>query len=211
MLRTISLEDCLVTSRSRFGKTRLELRIVGVDDGAFSPTRDHRETALLLAVLLKGFRIQSVLLGRIQIDGTDASHVLKVLLRRVRFEVVMLSGISFGGFNLIDISKLAREIRKPVIAVSGEKPDNRAVQKALKTHFPDWEMRWNIVRSAGRLYSCKPLENEPRLYYEVKGATPDFANKVISSTAAISRLPEPIRVARILARGLSGLTKIRRS
>jgi len=62
-----------------------------------------------------------------------------------------------------------------------------------------------MIRSAGRIYSYAPLRKEPRLYFEVKGATAPFAKKAIGSTAAISRLPEPIRVARILARGLSSL------
>ena len=199
----------MVTFPSRFGRTRFrDLRIVGVDDGAFSPSREPDETALLAAVLFEGFRIRSVRLGRVGIDGTDAARVLKLLLSHARFDVIMLSGISFAGFNLIDISKLARETGKPVIAVCGTKPDNRAVEKALRIHFADYEMRWSIVRSAGKLYSCRPLENEPKLYFEVKGATSDFARRVIYSTAVISRLPEPIRVARILARGLSGLTQI---
>ena len=52
----------------------------------------------------------------------------------------------------------------------------------------------------------RPLKDEPKLYFEVKGATPDFARRVISRTAVISRLPEPIRVARIIVKGLSPLT-----
>lgn len=182
----------------------LDLGIVGVDDGAFVTNRSQR--ALLLTVLLRRARIWAIRVGTIEVDGNDAADILQELLRLLRYDVVMLSGISFGGFNLIDISRLAHNLRKPVIAISGEKPNNRAVRAALREHFGDWEERWKIVRSAGKLYSCKPLASEPKVYFEVKGAKPNFARQVIAGTALISRLPEPIRIARILARGLSPYT-----
>jgi endonuclease V-like protein UPF0215 family len=121
----------------------------------------------------------------------------------------MLSGISFAGFNVIDIAELAQSTRKPVIAITGSRPDNAAVRRALRKHFIDWQERWRMVKNAGRLYAFKPLPQEPSLYFEVKGASPSFAKKAIDSTATISRLPEPIRVAGILARGLSVLAKPR--
>jgi endonuclease V-like protein UPF0215 family len=185
------------------------MKIVGVDDGAFHLGRKARQRTLLAAVLFDKLRLVGVKLGRIDVDGTDANQVLRFLLRDMRCDAVMLSGISFGGFNVVDIAKLSRDVRKPLIAVTGQRPHNEAVRKALHDHFADWKERWGMVRSAGRIYSFAPLRDEPPLYFEVQGASPLFAKKAIASTAIISRLPEPIRVARILARGLSGLTYIR--
>ncbi len=193
-------------SRSPSRNTTPSLRIVGVDDGAIPAIRRANQYALLVAVLFQGSTISEVRLGRIEVDGRDANRVLDSLLKNLRFDVVMLSGISFGGFNLVDIHQLTRSTRKPVIAISGEKPDNPAVLRALRKHFSDWEERWRIVRNAGRLYAFKPLPQEPKLYFEVNGAAPSCARKAIASAAIISRLPEPIRVAGILARGLSVLT-----
>jgi endonuclease V-like protein UPF0215 family len=207
MQKTTLLEDYLGTCQNRLGRTDpLDLKIVGVDDGAFSPIKTIGERALLLAVLYRTSRILTVRLGTIEVDGTDAEATLKSLIRKLPFDLVMLSGISYAGFNIMDISKLAHDLEKPVIAVIGERPDNKAVRKALKGHFGDWKRRWRNVRSAGKLYAFKPLKDEPKLYFEVKGATPAFARRVLSRTAAISRLPEPIRVARIMAKGLSPLT-----
>jgi len=165
----------------------------------------------LVAVLFEGKRIAAVRAGIIRVDGTDAGSVIRGLLRNIAFDGVMLSGISFGGFNLVDIGDLARKLRRPVIAISGERPDNQAVRGALRLHFTDWKERWTKVRAAGRLYSLKPLRTEPELFFEVRGATPTRARKMIAATACVSRLPEPIRVARILARGLSGVTATRRT
>jgi endonuclease V-like protein UPF0215 family len=185
------------------------LNVVGVDDGSFPADKTTKAHALLLAVLLRNTEIRGIRVGTIEVDGTDARTVLKPLVRALSPDLVMLSGVSFAGFNVIDISRLAHELKKPIIAISGDRPDNKAVRTALKDHFPDWETRWRSVHSAGRLYSCKPLKHEPKLYFEVKGATPNYARNVISRTAVISRLPEPIRVARIIAKGLSSLATTR--
>jgi len=182
------------------------IRIVGVDGGAIPARRKTGEHTVLVAVVLQGPRISTVRIGRIQVDGTDANRVLAALLKPMVFDIVMLSGVSFGGFNLVDMKRLALDTRKPVIAVIGRKPNNMAVRSALRKHFQDWKRRWLMVRNAGPLYSCKPLTNEPKLYFEVRGASPTDARNVIASSATISRLPEPVRVAGILAKGLDERT-----
>jgi endonuclease V-like protein UPF0215 family len=193
-------------SRSPSRSTNRSLRIVGVDDGAIPAIRRAKQRALLVAVLLHGSTITAARLGSIEVDGRDVNLVLNSLLKTVRFDAVMLSGISFGGFNLVDIRELARFTRKPVIVICREKPNNDAVRRALRKHFADWAQRWRIIQNAGKLYAFRPLSKEPQLYFEVKGASPSFAKEAIASAAEISRLPEPIRVAGMVAKGLNALT-----
>jgi endonuclease V-like protein UPF0215 family len=181
------------------------LRVVGVDGGTLPAKKQRGQRALLVAVLLENLQLRDVRFARIEVDGRDMNKVLTSLLRGLSFDAVILSGISFAGFNLVDISQLGRMIRRPVIAVTGEKPDNQAVKRALKAHFEDWGERWRKVLAAGTLYSCRPLPEEPRLYFEVRGASPRTAQKIIKLTAVISRLPEPVRVAGLLAKGFSSL------
>jgi len=182
------------------------MRIVGVDDGAFQSNKKVRQRALLVVVAFHNLRVLGVRVGSIQVDGRDANKVIVSLLSGLRYDMVMLSSVTFGGFNVVDIATLSKDLHKPVIAITGKRPHNDAVRRALREHFVDWRDRWRMIRSAGKIYSYAPLRKEPRLYFEVKGATALFAKKAISSTAAISRLPEPIRVAGILARGLSSPT-----
>ena len=195
--------DSSDSSRNPYRNTQRDLRIVGVDDGTFPPVKTHDQHALLAAVLFRRSRISSVRFGRILVDGRDANKVLAFILKPLSFDLTMLSGISFGGFNLVDIKELAKATRRPVIAISRERPDNAAVLRALRNHFTDWKERWRIVQRAGQLHAFKPLLVEPALYFEVTGESPSFAKKAIASAATISRLPEPIRVAGIVARGLS--------
>jgi endonuclease V-like protein UPF0215 family len=181
------------------------MRIVGVDDGAFHPSKEVKQNALLLAVVFENLRISNLRASRIEVDGRDANDVLATLLKSAKCDVIMLSGISFGGFNVVDIAGLARVLDKPVIAVTGDRPHNEAVRKALRDHFPDWKDRWRMISSAGRIHTVR-IRGEPPLYFEVRGGSPELAKRVIISTAVASRLPEPIRVARILAKGLSRIS-----
>jgi endonuclease V-like protein UPF0215 family len=199
-------EDSSDTSRSPFKSIRRHsFRIVGVDDGALPARRETGGWAIIVAVLLQGSVISTVRVGRIEVDGNDANSTLRSLMKYMAYDVAMLSGISFGGFNLIDIKQLSRETGKPVIAVIGESPNNVAVRKALRKHFDDWEQRWRMVKNAGPLHPFKPVPNEPTLYFEVKGSSPAYARRVIASSSIISRLPEPVRVASLLAKNLRSL------
>jgi len=162
-----------------------------------------------VAVVLERSQIVDARVAWLTVDGTDADSVVRSLLKGLKFDVLMLSGISFAGFNVVDISLLARRLRKPVIAITGEKPNNASVKKALKAHFPDWNERWRKVLAAGRLHSLIIHGYASRVYFEIMGSSPAFARTVIRSNSLISRLPEPIRVAGIVARGLSALEAIR--
>ena len=207
-LKIILRADSLVTFPNHSRNTERSLRIVGVDDGSFHANRKIAQSALLVAVLFHDLQITKIELGWVLVDGTDANRVLLSLLRRMRFDVVMLSGISFAGFNVVDIEGLSARVRRPVMAITGDKPDNEAVRNALRGHFTDWKNRWRIVRAAGRTHRFSPRAHEPPLYFEVHGASPALAKHYIEAAAKISRLPEPIRVAGIVARGLSDVVQL---
>ncbi|MEM2842597.1 MAG: DUF99 family protein [Candidatus Bathyarchaeia archaeon] len=176
---------------------------IGVDDGKLPPRNSNLRKTLLVAVKLKGFTIKNVFLDEITIDSLDVTSVLTNLLKGKDFNLIFLSGVSFAGFNLIDVEKLFDVFNKPIIVVAEEKPNNLAVKKALKLHFKDWVERWKIVRKLGRLYRVKIDLYKNPLYFEVFGIRHDKARKIIKSFSLFGKAPEPVRIARIIARGLS--------
>ena len=176
-------------------------RIVGIEDGSFT-----KETpkALLVAVLMNDGRwIDDIKISEITVDGLDATATTLQMLKDWKFDAIMLAGVSYAGFNLIDPTELAENFQKPIIIVSRTKPDNLAVKKALKEHFEDWKIRWQTFEALGSIYQFKPLRNEPPIYFEVVGAEAEWAMRTIKAFCFSCRVPEPIRVARIIARGLS--------
>lgn len=177
-------------------------RCIGVDDGPFPPKTDDRiRHAPLIAAWLKRAHLQQLKTDWITVDGLDATRKAKFLLKRPHTPV-MLSGVTFGGFNLIDPWKIQQDTKAPVIVVIGSRPDNRAVKRVLSRHFLDWKERWDLIRSLGPLHKVRTMANESPVFFERFGCSTLDAKLLLKSWAFVSRVPEPLRVAGILARGL---------
>jgi uncharacterized protein len=178
-------------------------RCIGVDDGAFPPkTDENARYAPLLAVWLKGPHLHRLRTAWITVDGLDATRKAELLLGRSTNDPILLSGVTFGGFNLIDPWKIQKRYKVPVVVVIGSRPDNRAVKRALFRHFPDWKERWDLIKSLGPLRKVRTMSGEGPLFFEQFGCSTREAESVLKSWAFVSRVPEPLRVAGILARGL---------
>jgi len=182
-----------------------ELRVVGVEDGGFSREALGRrdQKALLVCVLLRGAWVEDFQADMITVDGLDATEKLVTMLRRLTFDAIMLAGVSFAGFNLVDPPVVFEEFHKPIIIISRTKPNNVAVKNALFRHFEDWRARWSVFEKLGAIHEVVSMPNEPPLYVEVIGSTLDWAIKAVRASASCCRVPEPIRVTRLIARGLT--------
>ncbi|MGB9683404.1 MAG: DUF99 family protein [Candidatus Bathyarchaeales archaeon] len=177
------------------------MRVVGIEDGSFRKGITNR--ALLAAVLLKKLEIEGVKFAEITVDGLDATNKAVEILREWNFDAVMLAGVSFAGFNVINPTVLHEKFQKPVVVVSRTKPDNRAVKRALIQHFTDWKIRWDVFEKLGAIHRVHVTAGEPPLYVETVGKDIKWAAFLIKSLVTCSRVPEPIRVAKLIARGLS--------
>ena len=182
-----------------------QFRIAGVEDGGFSkaPLTCGVQKALLVCVLLHGMRIEDFRAVAVTVDGLDASEKLVSMLRGLSFDAIMLAGVSFAGFNLIDPVFIFEVFSKPVIVVSRTRPDNLAVKGALFRHFEDWQIRWRVFEKIGPIHEVVSMPSEPPLYVEVVGADLNWTSDLIRAFTVCSRVPEPVRVARLIAQGLT--------
>jgi len=176
---------------------------IGIDDGPFPPKSPSRTAkAPLVAAFLRGVHLAKLSITWITVDGLDATEKACAALETLPKAPILLSGVTFGGFNLIDPRKLQQRFKVPTMIVVGSKPDNRAVKRALIKHFLDWKERWEIIRSLGPLKRVRTMKGEPPLFYENFGCSPVEARTILTRNAWVSRVPEPIRVAGLVARGL---------
>lgn len=181
-----------------------KLRVFGVEGGSFEAfSAGEKGICYLCGVDMESSRIMAIKIVKIKVDGLDATEKLLNMVNSFEGNAIILGGITFAGFNIVDIKRVHQETGIPVIVYSGKKPDNNSVLNALKAHFKDWEIRWNIIKKAGPIYSSIPYPKEPPVYFEVIGNTKKWAEKILVSSAMVSRIPEPVRVAGIVARGLS--------
>jgi len=182
-----------------------QFRVVGVEDGGFSKKiLDYGiSKTFFVSVLFVGTWFYDFQLDKITVDGLDATEKLAEMLRGWSFDTVILAGVSFAGFNLVDSASILKEFKKLVIIVTRTKPNNISVKNALRQHFKDWRIRWNIFERLGPVYEVVSMVNDPPIYVEVVGTRLDYAERVLRSLSTCCRIPEPIRVARLIARGLT--------
>ena len=177
---------------------------VGIDDGPFLPRRLGGSTAPLVVAQLNGPHLVKAKIARITVDGMDATIAASRLLGsfQLRDSPILLAGATFAGFNIINPRVLQRRFRTPTILVIGSRPNNRAVKRALIRHFPDWKRRWRILSSLGPLRQVRTFQNEGPIFYEAFGSEDNEARRILKQWAHVSRIPEPLRVAGLVARGL---------
>lgn len=176
-----------------------EIRILGIDDSALL----NEKVMIVGAVFRGGDWIDGVLRSEITKDGLDATEVICKMIKKSKhygqIRTVILDGITYGGFNVVDIQMLYRETGIPVVVVMRSYPDFDKIKSALK-YFPDGEARWTIIKRAGeieRIYG----EKSP-IYIQRAGIGMETVKKIIRLTSIRSNIPEPLRVAHLIATGI---------
>jgi endonuclease V-like protein UPF0215 family len=158
-------------------------------------------------VLFKGFLFENIYLTDVTIDGLDSTDSIYSLIKNVTFDFLFLSGITFAGFNVVDVKTLNKLLDKPIIVIITEKPRNFAIKNALKQHFQDWIKRWGLIEALKPIYPLQTNKNYKPIYFEIEGMDFKNASKLLLSCTVQGRIPEPIRVANILAKELTSDTR----
>ena len=189
----------------RFRCIKPEIRVLGVDDGIFVP--HTKGTVDVVGVVYRGgYWLDGVMRTEVTIDGMDATEKIASMIKKSphygELRVMILNGITFAGFNVVDINILFKTVNLPVIAVTREKPDLERIRKALK-NLPECERRWQAIESAGKIIEVQTRNTEEAVYMQIAGVSREDAEKILKSTSTRSNVPEALRVAHIIASGLT--------
>jgi hypothetical protein len=209
------------------------MNVIGFDDGPFP--RDHRGDVLLVGVVCSDTRVDGIVSGRIRRDGANATRAMVDLVRKSQFgahlQAVLLQGIAVGGFNVVDIHALSKALRIPVLVVVRKAPDLAAVKRALFSDVPHMRPRvrgakekWALIQKAGEVELLGPSQRAlrrdgsreraptgiktpvPRLYIQRVGLSMDEARRIVASTTLHGNVPEPLRLAHLIAGGIASGT-----
>jgi endonuclease V-like protein UPF0215 family len=192
----------------KFRMIKPEIRIVGIDDGVFIP--HSKGLADVVGVVFRGgYWLDGVMRTEVAVDGMDATEKIAEMVKTsphyAQIRVIMLNGITFAGFNVVDLRRLLELTELPVIAVTREKPDFDDIRKALN-NLSQSEKRWSIIENAKNLIRVRTRRGEEPVYMQIAGISKEDAEKIVKETSTRSNVPEPLRVAHIVA---SGLTRVR--
>lgn len=169
--------------------------VIGVDDAPFA--KAHRGDVPLLGAVYASDRLDGVVLGKARRDGRNGARQIAAMIRGSRFDdhvgCVLLQGITVAGFNVVDLGELHERIERPILVVTRKAPDLRSIRRALLTKVPGGVRKWALIEAAGPMEPCGPL------FIQRVGLSPARAAATLERHTRHGALPEPLRVAHLLA------------
>jgi len=180
-----------------------QIRILGIDD---SPFNFNQKFSTAIGVVMRGAGyLDGVLSRQITVDGIDSTFICIDMVNNSRFKdqlrAVMIDGIALGGFNVVNLKEIFKATGVPIITITRNEPNYENIKKALKHNFGDWENRFNIILD-GDLHKIK-TSYKP-IFIKYVGISYSKAKEIIKLSTIRGVIPEPIRIAHLIA---SGITK----
>ena len=173
--------------------------VIGFDDAPFP--RTHRGNVLVVGTVFSGFRLEGIVSGKVRRDGINSTRTLIHLMKDSKFmpqlQIILLQGIAFAGFNVIDIHQLYSKLHIPVVAISRKQPDLEAIKKALLNNVTGGRRKWSLIERLG------PMERAGNIFVQRVGISLDEVEALVQRLAVNSWLPEPLRMAHIIAGGIT--------
>jgi len=175
-----------------------EVRVLGVDDSPLV-ARD----VLVVGVLFRGAEwIDGVMRTYITKDGLDSTEKIAQMVcsskHHTQIRAILLDGITYGGFNVVDIAELHELTAISVIAVMRNHPDMRSIRMALE-HISEPELRYAKMLRAGALTQVVTRDAHRPLYIQTAGIEPEDAAAIVRRTTVHANVPEPLRVAHMIS------------
>lgn len=176
---------------------REEVRVIGVDDGPFFKFR--KGTVLVVGTVFRGGNFMDGLVTTtVRVDGMNATKKIADMILGSKFasqvRCIMLDGVTVGGFNVVDLEKLHKLTRIPVIAVIRRRPDVKKVLRTLRS--------LGMEKQAGLIEKLPEPTKMGKVYVQFVGLPLEKAKEFMRITTTYADIPEPIRIAHIIAAGL---------
>jgi endonuclease V-like protein UPF0215 family len=183
--------------KNKVEKMKQEIRLIGIDDAPFNKSK--KGNVLVVATFFRGGSfLEGILSTKVRIDGKDSTNKLVRLINTSKFKpqikAVLLNGIALGGFNVIDIQKLSKMLKIPVIVVIRNYPDFEKIKSALIKIKK--ESKFKLIEKAGK------VEKIGKIFIQVAGICLEEAKQILKISCTRSFIPEPIRISHIIASGI---------
>jgi len=131
-------------------------------------------------------------------DGSEATDKLARMINKTKFkpqlQYILLDGIAVAGFNVINVKKLSKETKLPVIVVIRDYPNFKEIISALNKL--NMKEKIKLIEKAGK------VEKVGKVYAQLTNISKEEAEHLFKILCTHSNVPEPIRLAHIIGSGL---------
>ena len=174
-----------------------EIRVIGIDDSPFN--KFGKGNILVIGVIFRGGSwLDGVLSTKVRVDGNNATKKLAEMINKCKFkpqlQCIFLDGIALGGFNVVDIQQLNKKTNLPVIVVIRHKPDIDTIKKTLIKINKKNKIK--LIEKAGEVIKIN------NIYAQLKGISKEKAKEILDIVCTRSHIPEPVRIAHLIASGI---------
>jgi endonuclease V-like protein UPF0215 family len=174
-------------------------RALGVSE---SFVKGESEKSVLAGVVMRADKaIDGFVFAEATVGGMDATSKVTEMhktLGREDISVLLLNGCVISWYNVIDLHKVAEETSLPLICVTYE--ESEGLDKYFKELFPeDWENRIQVYHKNKERTPLK-LNTGHIVYVRFLGMSMEEAKAILDKFTSHGAVPEPLRVARLLAR-----------
>jgi len=180
--------------------------IEAYDDGFFPYYfKARRGSTYIVGVEVESFyNVRKVVVGLVKVDGRSTLRVIRDISTSMSGNVVLLDGVIYAGFDVVDPLELYSCTGKAVIVIQLYPLNLESIKKALREHFVDWSERFSVIES---VYSKMIRVETPWRVIEVYSVGLDFNTVVtiLKKSCFYSPMPEPLRIADKIASALSRL------
>ena len=174
-----------------------EIRVIGIDDSPFNKFEDSK--VFVVGVIMRGGSwVDGILSTNVTVDGDDSTKKLIEMINKCKFkpqlQCIFLDGIAVAGFNVIDVKNLSKKTNLPVIVVIRRKPDISNIKKTLIKINKKNKIK--LIENAGSVMQINDI------FVQLTGIDLEHAKKILRIVCTRSLIPEPIRLAHLIASGV---------
>ena len=174
------------------------IRIFGI---AESFNKFNLTSTLGGVVMRRDLIIDGIVFGTATLKGDDSTkniHCMFRSLERDDINCILLDGLIISMYNIIDGKQLNTITGLPVIAITFE--DSAGLEEHIRHHFLEKsEMKLEQYRKLGNRDKVR-LKTDKLLYIRYWGLSLKGALNTLNAFTLQGSIPEPIRVAKLLAR-----------
>ncbi len=163
----------------------------------------HAWSVVAGVVVRRDLLVDGVYVARVRVGGLDATErIVGMILKSGRkdINVVLLNGCVISWFNIVDPNLVFSETGIPVVCVTYE--ESEGLEQYIREYFPGDEERLRAYKRLGKRRRIFIRKARRYLYVRVAGIGEEEARSVLEAFAVTGGVPEPIRVARMIARSV---------
>ncbi len=177
------------------------IRILGISESFVKGTSKF---SILAGVVMRADMIlDGFTFSRVKVGGMDSTRKILEMyeaLDRQDINVLLLNGCVISWYNVIDLNYVADATGLPLICVTYK--HSEGLERYFKENFPDdWRQRIEVLKRNGPR-SLLTLNTDHNIYARFLNISKEETLRLLNKLTFHGAVPEPLRIARLLARSL---------